>query len=293
MRNPGTPEAASTFGTKLELGDGRSAFLGTQEIPATGQTWAKLEFNPSRIVDPEGHRLAEVVELPSAVREVWSAGLELVEPACELEDARVPRIDVARDFEGIARPAALLTGLATVHRPWSRKNALFNDGSANGAQTLLVGSKAGSVRLYDKHAETVGAVPEGVLRWEAQARRDWAQKYGSIDRVGDLNTESVGQLAANRWEWSGMGLEVSGTEEAVEKVMRCEWLSAAEQRGLLGWLMIVSAGRESPLSKHTAAKYRSAARALGITLSTDLFGDGGGFVVRLDWETGREVLRAA
>jgi hypothetical protein len=204
----------------------------------------------------------------------------------------VKRVDGARDFGGITRPASLLASLATVHRPWSRKNNLFNDGSRNGAQTLSVGGRSSGVNLYDKFSETKGAVPEGTLRWEARARSGWLESIADIKQLSDINTQSINHLASNRWEWSAMGTEVTATDEVVERVLR-SGLSPTVQQGVLGWMLMTAKGHHTVMGKQKAAKYRRIARDLGVALSADLFDDGNAFVARLDWESGTEVCRAA
>lgn len=291
VRNPGTPDAASTLSGSVDLGDGVRAFVGVQEVPATGQVVGKIELNPARVVDPDGHSLATVEVLPTAVAAAWAAAADLVAPACGPEDARVKRLDVARDFHGVERPDFYLRGLAPVKRPWARKNLVHFDPARKGAQTLMVGSGAGVVRLYDKHAETSGQVPPGTLRWEAECRSDWSKRYGDMRSLGDINCESVDRLALNRWEWSAMGVEVTATERVVEKVQR-SGLSPAKQRAFLGFLLMRSVGAESPMSNDTATEFNRLVRTLGVTLDA---GEPAGpaFVGRLDFEAGTEVLRAA
>lgn len=295
---PGTPEENETRGTKLKLAGGGEAFVGVREVPgARVPLWGKVECNPSRILDPDGFSLAPLDSIEEvASRVVAAAAHELLDPSCGLADMRPRRIDVAKDFTGVTRPASLLAGLATVHRPWSRKNALFNDGTRNGAQTLLVGSKSSGVRLYDKASETDGGVPEGTLRWEVEGRKGWLDRYGGMARLSDITVRTLSEFATDRWEWSGMGTEIGAADEVVERVTR-SGLSPAKQQRVLGWLLLVSVGRQASMAKETAAEYRSIARRLGIAIGADCFGEqataGGAFAARLDWESGREVIRAA
>lgn len=293
IRFPGTPQSALSFGGQVPVSDGVSAFVGVTEVPdGDVRWWGKVECNPSRVVDPEGVTLCSVDQLLPAVEVVLGAVEDLVEPGCDVEDMRTKRIDAARDFDGVTRPGSLLASLATVHRPWSRKNNLFNDGSRNGAQTLSVGGRSSGVNLYDKFAETNGAAPEGTLRWEARARSGWLESIAGIKQLRDVNTTSITHLASNRWEWSAMGTEVTATDEVVERVMR-SGLSDTEQQRVLGWMLMTAKGKQSSMSRTTAAKYRRVARQLGVVMSADLFDDGNAFVARLDWDSGTEVCRVA
>lgn len=286
-RNPSTPMAVETRSVSVDVKPNVRAFVGVTEVE--GQPWAKIEFNPSRVVDPDGHSLCPVVELPGAVALVVNQAAEVVGVPDEVGEMRVKRIDVARDFTGVDRPDFYVRGLGPVKRPWARRNGVYFDPSRNGAQTLHVGSGAGSVRLYDKDAESGGNAP-GVLRWEVEARASWAQNYGGMKVLGDVSTETVGRLAANRWEWSAMGVEVTATERVLEAVQR-SGLTPAKQRSFLGHLLLQAHGMASPLSNDTASEFNRLQRGLGVVLTPDT--DGAGFVGRLDWESGREVVRVA
>jgi hypothetical protein len=224
---------------------------------------------------------------------VAQVAVELACPAVRgVKDLNVKRVDLTRDFE-CERPDFYLRGLGPVKRPWARRNLVHFDPSRNGAQTLMVGSGAGVVRLYDKCAETEGAAPEGTLRWEAECRSGWATNYGGICKVSDLHdAKKSAALAANRWEWSAMGVEVSARSRVIEKVQR-SGLSPAKQRGFLGWLVMSAEGITSPMGYETSAEYSRLARQLGVSLGTEALGESTGFVGRLDWDTGREVLHAA
>jgi hypothetical protein len=289
-RNPGTPQAAETRSASVELGPKVRAFVGVQELP-TGQTWAKVEWNPSRVEDPEGHSLCPVDAVQSTAAAALAAAGDLVEVPPDPGTAKVRRIDVARDFQGVERPDFFVRSLGPLPRPWARRNLVHFDPSRNGAQTLMVGSGAGVARLYDKNAETEGNAP-GVLRWEVEARSSWAKNYGEVVVLADVRAERVKQLAANRWEWSQMGVEVSAPDRVIEKVSN-SGLSAAKQRSFLGWLFLQAHGVEQPIADATVAEWRRLQRQLGVTLTREDGTPAIGFVTRLDWDSGREVVRVA
>lgn len=289
VSSPGSPQAARRWGTTAKLNDRCTLFIGVQEVPATGQTWCKLEMNPARHADPEGHRLASSGEVHQAIKEAMDRASEWLVPAVPDAGAlKVRRLDVARDFSEVERPEYLIRGLGPVHRPWARRNLVHYDPSKSGAQTLMVGSGAGVVRLYDKNQETRGETP-GVVRWEAECRRDWVQKYGGMTDLEDVNDENVERLGRDRWEWSAMETEVAAMEAIVEKVMRSD-LSFAEQRGLIGYLTMIAAGADVRASNDTHSKYRRAAKQLGISIDPgSLSGDDPGFSAHLDLELGTAV----
>jgi hypothetical protein len=76
----------------------------------------------------------------------------------------------------------------------------------------------------------------------------------------------------------------------VAVVHECDYLSGAQKRSFLGWLVEQSAGVSSTIgSGHTLAKYRRLQRELGIAAPCD-FGAMLEVVRRLDWDSGREVV---
>jgi hypothetical protein len=279
------------YGTKMRFG-AADVFVGVALIGATEKAFGKVEFNPSRVVDPEGFGLATVAESVEAAHAVWEAARSVVLPAAPVDDSRMNRVDVARDFAGVHSSANLIRALAPVHRSWARRNLVHADPQRHGAQTLMVGSGAGVVRLYDKAAETEGRAPEGTVRWEAECRSSWIQNYGGLRCLRGVDDECVGRLAENRWEWSAMGAEVAGASRVVDLVAG-SGLSRREQASFLGWLLMQAGGKAWDVgSSATLAKWRRVQRELGIAVG-DLADGGSGFVSRLDWESGREVFRAA
>lgn len=283
----------------MTLGEGDdqvTAFVGVREVPEHGgqRWWGKVEFNPSRLADPAGYGLASVSQLRPAVERVAAAAGALLEPECgEVAGWGLKRLDVARDFEGIDQPGTVIRALAPIHRPWARRNLVHADPSRAGAQTLMVGSGAGVVRLYDKHAETAGVAPLGSVRWEAECRSGWLSAYGRMKRLGDVNDETAAVLARDRWEWSQMGAEVAGDLTRLVERVSASGLTPRQRVMFLGWLVTQAAGEAwEPGSRATLAKWRKVQRDLGIAAPTDLVTTGA-VVRRLDWETGREVLRVA
>jgi len=268
-------------------------FVGVSEVAgAPGGAWGKVEFNPSRVLDPDGWGLVRPDELSHALAEVVPIARQHLRPAAEVAAWGVRRIDLARDFEGVSKPANIVRALAPLPRPWARRNLVHSDPSRQGAQTLMVGSGAGVVRLYDKNAETEGRAPEGVLRWEAECRRHWAAKYGGLLAVADITQVSCVALAEDRWAWSGMGTEV-GAMSRVYELVRSSGLSVREQNGLLVFVWGQAAGDMAYLAKASLAKYRRLQRALRLVVEPGSLDMSGGVVSRLDWGTGREVFRVA
>jgi hypothetical protein len=292
LRNAGSEQQVRTWGATGKV-NGATVFVGVSEMELLSNPRGKVEFNPSRLVDPEGWGLAR----PSEVREVLAEVVPLLRDRMtfegDLEAWKVRRVDVARDFEGVSEASNKVRSLAPLPRPWARRNLVHSDPSKHGAQTLMVGSGAGVVRLYDKHAETSGRAPDGVLRWEAECRHVWADKYGGLRALADITEEKVMKLAEDRWAWSGIGTEV-GSMSRVYDLVRSSDLSQREQNGFLVYLWGQSAGDLALSSRTSLAKYRRIQRELGLVIEPGtLDGAAGGIVSRLDWESGTEIFRVA
>jgi hypothetical protein len=280
-----------TFSGAVDVA-GVKVFVGVSEQPeAHHRWWGKVELNPSRVVDPEGVSLAPVEELPGVMRRVREAALELLSPVEPLREWRTKRVDVARDFGGVSDAAVMVRSLAPIPRPWSRRNLVHADPVRSGAQTLMVGSGAGVARLYDKHVESGGVAPDGTLRCEFECRAGWLERYGGIARLGDVNAESVSALARDRWEWSAMGVEVSGDWSLVFSRCEAAGLTPERRRAFIGFLVEQAEGHGVSMGKNQATYYRRLQRLLGVTAPSG----GGGLRVmrRLDFDSGTEVCRVA
>ncbi len=292
MTDPGYPSERHSWGAQVECTGGGSVYVGVMSMigEVRHRQWGKVEYNPSRIVDPEGWHVVGVEEALSTIGVATWAVDELMRPVdANPSGWHVKRLDVAKDFDGVEHPSELIRGLGLLPRRWCRTNATYADPKGNGAQTLHVGSGAGSVRLYNKHGETKGEAPEGTVRWETEARA-WAKNYGGIKVLDDVSTESVERLARDRWEWSHMGAEIAGSIGRLVEVVSQSGLSQAGQNSFIGWLVKQAAGVDcSDTSRATLAKYRRLQRELGIAAPADL-GSMVEVVRRLDWESGREVV---
>ena len=286
--DPGRSSERRLWGTTERVGEAQ-VFLGVLEQGATGRVTGKTEFNPSRMVDPEGWGLATPAEAESTLASVLPAIEEFMTPSSPPEHWRLRRLDLAKDFQYVVRPGDTIRALSPIPRQWARRNLVHADPRRHGAQTLMVGSGAGVVRLYDKHAESKGKAPKGTLRWETECRDGWLDIYGGMRLLRDVDDEHCLALAQNRWDWSGMGATVGGMVPVYELAEEAG-LTWREQVGFLGWLWAQALGRSPALSKEAKARYRKLQRELGVVVDNGkLEAQHGAQMRRLDWATGREV----
>ena len=100
-----------TYSRRVEIAAGVNAFVGVRVITAKSQlaaVYGKVEFNPARVVEPEGYGLASVDDTLEALSAaVVAAGCVLVPLRHdELTSYKIKRIDVARDFRWVLSPSA-------------------------------------------------------------------------------------------------------------------------------------------------------------------------------------------
>jgi hypothetical protein len=283
-----------------------AVFIGATNIG--GKWWGKVEFNPSRMVDPDGCELAPVQELEIYAQDAMLLADDYLARDVDVQGARVKRLDVARDFHEVRNTAMYVRGLQPLKRSHARFSQLYSDPTLGDAQTLFVGSGAGGVRLYDQHAayKEKGA-EEGSLRWELQARSDWVTRAMGSDTLGRMNTSAILKMAEDRWEWSRMGTVVSDAVDVVtavdamvcrhpkggggKRVCGCDGISQAIADRLLGQLVREAMGVRIKLANDTASSYERLKRELGVIPTAELFAGAVHCNVRgrLDWQSGVEV----
>lgn len=258
-----------------------------------GRPWGKVECNPSRFADPKGCSTLPLSMLTAAVSVMWSAACAVTEPACEPDEARLRRVDIARDFRGVTSPALYIEGLKPIKRPYARDAFTYHDPQLAHAETLCVGSGAGRVRLYDQHAAYADkGAPAGSVRFEIEARTGWLEKAGART-IADLDPIICARIAAERWEWSKMGTPVSGPVNAVQVLQRevlAGNVSQAIADRLLGSMVRRSLGFGSE-AKTSEWRHREVLGRLGMTADA-LWSDNLSrqAVGRLDFTTGTEEL---
>lgn len=289
--------------TQIQLAKGASVYFGAMEVQED-TWWGKVEWNPSRIEDPGGCSLADVASTRSSAGAVWGMVHTLMGPQCDLEEARVKRIDLARDFAGVTQPAYLLAGLAKERRPHARRTGVWSAHDRGGAATLHAGSNAGMVRLYDQHeAYAEKGAAAGSMRVEAQFGTGWlggstpttGKARPELKILAELASDRCREMFRERYDWSRFGVPVAGTDAVNTRAMQLVAegrYSAAEMRGCLAEMYLRASGHVSMTSKATAAKFNRFIRDLGVTLPA---GDqlDSGMTVRLDLEAGTEVLEMA
>lgn len=309
----GTPDEQRTYRRKLDRGGfvawGRGS---TAWVEASLPKRGGLDNLEGVTVDEAWERIADLYDDAARFVEFRKAGQPSVPlshgmsdvrgRAGTFEEAKVVRLDLVRDFDGVEQAPFILDGLAGVPVAGRSKVRRYADAERQQAQTLTVGPKAAwRATLYDKHAETLGQpveAPEGRLRYEVRMRTDlltgkWAQAHGGgVAQVLDLEGERLARLARGMFERVGFDREVDALGRLADVVFSHEALSPAERRNLWCYLTAPQHGGRMGFSVPTERKYRRQAEALGLVLAP--VGSAPTSVrVRLDYDSGTEVTEAA
>ena len=276
---------------RLKTEDGVPIEMGQYYTPEGQRAW--IEFNPARIHDPGGWRAAPLQEVLPCTGVALGLARTVLLWDIDAEVMTLNRLDVVRDFEGVANPSLYLERLSPIARTHATKNELFRNTSTNLAETIEVGSKDGGyVKLYDKHSETAraeigGRAPKGALRFEVHAR-DWCARYGQMTLLGDFDSKNCVRLLMNRWTWSQMGTEFHSESKYIAVLQ--EHFSGTESRNLMGHLLVIANGGTSNVSHSTLSKWRKKLALLGLPLSPSVIRSDVPHISRLDFATGREVV---
>ncbi len=268
-----------------------------------GKAWVEAS---AKRADPY-HENVEALTPSGAVdsmREAYREALAFCEPAKDrgtgkvlpFDRATVVRLDPVRDFDGVTHHGELLDGLASVPCDPRWKVRRWQDPQRHKAESLRRGPKAWGATLYDKHAESRGIAPVGRLRSEgrlhqAQLTGGWALSGRfCVRQIADINDEKVSRMTRALFERVGFHREVQGRASLSSTVFGCEWLSGREKAEL--WAFLTAPGRSESMAKSTRLRYRRIASQLGVTFTAS-DEDVAPVFVRLDFDSGREVLRVA
>ena len=193
-----------------------------------------------------------------------------------LDDPRVNRLDVVRDFEvGAGLDAGLVIGaLSTIPVKGRKTKAHYRDPSRRDAQTLHVRTKrSGMGRLYDKGRESGRPELEGVVRFEAQERR---RSLNGIE-LAALGEGTVERLGRRRFEWCGFDHRTSTLRGVIDRAMMLDDVGEGTRLQLVGYAALLDAGFGGRLERTRDYRLRRLLEDVGVPAPVDLV---------LDWDEG-------
>jgi hypothetical protein len=248
-----------------------------------GNLSLRLDLNPSKVLYPTstGPLPPEAVaEALDAVATAFDLD-RLVNFREPLGQARLTRVDTTVDFREVVHAQILFE--AQLHLPRGRDGECRAYSAKGGGLTgVQVGGKREFVKLYEKD--------DGLLRYEAQARRDGLDRAG-MGTVADITRETVEALARRRWDAALFGLPVVGTDDLMDRIQATDWRGDVKSR-LLGDLMLISSGRKPQWSNDRRASFYKLLTEIGVIPAPGVLGKGR-FTIRLDFDTATEVVEGA
>jgi hypothetical protein len=224
-----------------------------------------------------------------------------------IEQCWPSRVDLARDFQGVASLSDTLTDIGRQHVRQAQHHAEYF--SPNGdLQTLIRGTKGQYVvRGYGKAAELRSrgargsadraflerwaAVSEGQLRVELELRAPLLRRKG-LTAVTDLTSSTLDDLAQHYFDWCRFDI-VTGGATRISAQIEAEvatGTTAAEIRNLCALILSDRVGIAAPMSRNPLEDARALANRLGL-LGVDVTDDRE--PRRLDFDTGVELAGGA
>ena len=250
-----------------------------------------VEFNPSRWLDPTGWSPAPLLQAQSVIGLVWESVSSVFEPTVDLSEAKVRRLDIARDFEGVSQPNHYLKRLDTNARAFrTLQRTHFVSGKNEGWTIQLTNASGKHIRLYDKHRQTRGRAPEGTVRFEVELHKWLTNNGSSIKTVPDITPEAVCRTARYWWNESRFGAPLTTPDEIYRHIcgsLEGKRNSASLAISVYGYYCRKQEGDETlDLSSSTRRYYEQTLRLA----EASLLRDGSSRSTRaLNLETGREV----
>jgi len=247
----------------------------------------RVEFNPSRILTPKGRDLClpeligPLVELVvDQIRHAaWpafdtvTADGEIIRQAGWERQILIKRLDLARNFE-ISNPGPVK--IALEHKiPKYQKQRSRHSGSSGGWTITNTAPKSGRDIFYDKTADLSRvedlqidqiAVHDRIFRFETKLM-DPRLRAGHLRTLAGLTVEACWLALAARWKATEWGTPIAVGGDLYRLVSD---LPFAERAGLVGYLMLKSAGADAGISKSQERRLSKAARMLGLTVGVPL-----------------------
>jgi hypothetical protein len=222
-----------------------------------------------------------------------------VDWAVPFEALRIMRIDTDRDFDGVADIGAVLRALSHVRPPSGAPLTIHRDGDGRFTSLMCGRPKRWRGDLYAKGDEILSrarSLPPGVprerleveaevlaevLRFEARHRRPVLSEKG-ITTMSDVTDDILIELNHSAFTKSGFDTEIGNADKVRAIAVGASEDDRKNLYKVIGFLVEEAHGIEHLTSHNTVAKYRQAARRLGLT-SAD-FAPGARHSVRLDYD---------
>jgi hypothetical protein len=249
-----------------------------------------VDFNPSRIFDPQGTKLCSASLVAATVKVVIEELMDLGgmvpvfamsedrqeylddwEPGWQAEVGLI-RVDVARDF---ALPPEIFD--ASWYQDVKPKNARATVEWRNNGQIETIsgqyGKKTGAPKFYNKHLQSIKAgttkpAPAGTFRFEQVLR--WKQLHQNHLHALDQLTEATVERALHKyWDKSRLGEPVVPQDGWLDYFLQSN-APVELQCCAIAHLMTRKAGKSLNLTKAQIKEVEDLSRSQGLKLRMDV-----------------------
>ncbi|MDO8147353.1 hypothetical protein Q6350_02810 [Isoptericola sp. b515] len=250
-------------------------------------------FSAPKWLRGDNRRPATSDEVRTVVDDFTNLVAEHVPFATPVPEVRLRRVDVARDFVGVAAPAQVLDAL-TFERPRRpMKTNLYRDKALLGAQTVYRANTRWKARLYhrgemyqDRSAPAscdpgLAQEEEGIVRFELELRTEVLGELG-MARVEALDDARLWSTASKYWGRTRFGATVGSDPKRLRAAEEC--LSTQELGLVCVHLLFPGRG----LARGSRRKAKALAARFGLTRD-DLIHSTGAPAGTLDLHRGRFI----
>ena len=226
---------------------------------------------------------ATTEEVRRAIADVYAMAADRIDWACKPHELSVVRLDLARDFSGVAGAHSLLEELS--HLPARGRTSVWRGRNCAGAQTVYRKTQRWVARLYDRGAMyedraralrkadrspylALAEQARNTVRFELELRPRLLAEVGIYTWL-DLNDGRAEALAREYFRVCRFDELVGGAEGRIrEAAAQARARGDGEYRevGLaVGQVVFDAIGMAPPASEKTVRKRRSTALAYGLT----------------------------
>jgi hypothetical protein len=252
----------------------------------------RLEFNPSRFVDPDGTTLVTPGQTIHVIKELIKEFMFESEDALpcfvitetkeiDIENwrtnwmsmVRISRIDTAVDFV-VDKTSFDIENYKSVAPKYAKGiNITYNKKGVAETWSGVYSSKDGFPMLYDKSAQagkkSVDSPPKaGTKRFEYRLQRT-ALTRAHLHTLADLNDAKFEYALRQGWEYSKMSSVVHPPEAWIE-IITNSTLQPSVQTSLIGMLTMKILGLPIHLSPEEESRLMEFARSVGISFKMKL-----------------------
>jgi len=272
---------------------GRSRVYVAVYLSETGGLTCRVEFNPSRVLNPHGTALAPASALPGLLRcllfehlaalgldptfEHPARGNRWLPPVDPMSLVSVRLLHFARDFTGLEDPSVYAQAVYVADQKGATPIRKANHSDAGRLQSIVVGNGSGEICVYDKSAESLAKKrreqPEpGSLRVEQRYRRGWLVRFGltTLDRV---TNDAVARAFVGQFRWSGADRSVTGPTLVLRRLASLRGLTPAKRMALVGYVTMRSNGLDHGLPRDKVREFDAILRRHGMPSGKVGFGE--------------------